>query len=221
MKAVFSRQVIIGAVATVVVLILIYVFLIAPVGTSISTAQGTLDTARAKEQTLQLELNQLRQAQQSSTDIDARLAKFELLLPKTPDIPTFIRQLQAAADQSNIDLQSIGPSPPVAIGTGTGVDPALAGKGVFSLGVSIAIEGGFFRIQSFIQRLEDLQRVVQITAITLTPMPTASAGPGTLDATLSLTLYILNPSLPLPGATAAPTPSVGGSGPATPAPTTH
>ncbi|GAC1425345.1 MAG: hypothetical protein NVSMB57_16860 [Actinomycetota bacterium] len=221
-----KRPVIIAAVASVLVIILFYAFLLSPVSASINQAKKDLDAAKSQELALKTRLSQLRQAERSATDIDARLQKFGLLLPSSPDLPTFIRQLQAAANESSIDLASFAPSPPAPVAAGPGSDPALANKGVFSINCALSVSGGFFRIKSFLQRLESLQRVVQVSNVTLTPQPDPLTGITVLASSMTITLYVVNPRIPLPGATtppvnpsASPSPSVGGSGPATPAPT--
>lgn len=226
------RQGIIGGVAIVVVIALFYVFLLRPVSADIGEVKEQITSAESEESTLRLQIVQLERARQNATEIAARLAKFDLLLPKTSDIPAFIRQVQEAADLSGISLASIAPSPPSPIAPGPGVPPAVAGQGVFSLNVVLQISGGFFRLESFLQRLETLQRVVTVNNMSIAPTVDAETGLFSLQSTITLQMYLVNPNASpsgqivpspsptaSPGATATPTSPGGASGPATPAPT--
>ncbi len=222
-----KRQVVIGIVAAVAVTALFFVVLLKPVGTKISETKTKVEAAKAEAANLRLKIRQLQAAQRDAPAIAARLAKFDLLLPRTADIPTFIRQVQEAADLSDIDLTSIAPSPPAPITAGPGVDPATAGQGVFTLNVVLNVNGGFFRMRGFLQRMESLQRVLQINNIALSPVVDPNTGVSSLQSTITLQMFVVNPSAPIPGRPASPSPSAsptqsgsgGQSGPATPAPT--
>lgn len=220
-----KRQFAIAGAIGVIVLLAGYVLLLKPVGGKIKAAKAETATAQAEEATLRTQLKILKEAARNAPQISAQLAKFDLLLPRTSDLPTFIRQVQEAADESGVELNSIAPSPPSAIAGGPGADPALVGKGVFALNVVLNVDGGFFRIKSFLGRLEGLQRVVQVNNIAVTPSETEE-GVSTLQSTITMQMFVVNPATQLPGAgIASPSPSPaatgqgGQSGPATPAPT--
>lgn len=214
-------------VGAVMALVIGYVALIRPVGAKIKEVRTDIATATAEENDLRLQLRQLQQAQQNAPEIAARLAKFDLLLPRSADLPNFIRQIQEAADQSGIELSSIAPSPPNPIAAGPGVDPALAGRGVFQINVVLNVQGGYFRLRSFLGRLESLQRVLQVNNLSVTPGVTAE-GLATLVGTITMQMYLVNPAQTVSGVPSGGSPSpspspTGGSGggPATPTPTSR
>lgn len=214
------RQIIIGAVVTVLASALFYVFLVRPVNSKIAAVKKEIEDARTQESQLRLQIRALEDARRSSTEVQARLAKFDLLLPRTSDLPNFIRQLQEAADLSGIDLTSIAPSPPTALATGPGTDPALAGKGVFTINVVLQVGGGFFRIKNFLERLEGLKRVVLVQNLSITPSADEETGLFSLESTVTLQMYVVNPSAPVvTGGTPAPAPTGPGGAAPTPTPT--
>lgn len=228
------RQGIIAGVAIVVVIALFYMFLLRPVSADIGEVKTQITAAKSEESTLQLQIVQLERARQNATEIAARLAKFDLLLPKSSDIPAFIRQVQEAADLSGTALASIAPSPPSPVAAGPGVSPAVTGQGVFAVNVVLQVSGGFFRLESFLQRLENLQRVVIVNNMSIAPTLDTETGLFTLQSTITMQMFLVNPNASptgqivpspspsptaSPGATATPTSPGGASGPATPAPT--
>ncbi|MGH2829083.1 MAG: type 4a pilus biogenesis protein PilO [Actinomycetota bacterium] len=217
------RQIVVAAVSILVIVALFFVLLLRPVSSKISEARDQVRAAKSEETSLRLQIRALEAARRDAPAVQARLAKFDLLLPKTADLPVFIRQVQEAANQSGVDLSSIAPSPPAPLSTGQGADPALAGRGVFTLNVVLQVSGGFFRIESFLRRLESLQRVSVVNNLAITPLADES-GLDLLQSTITMQMFIVNPNLPVPGQTpapgASPTPTGGGGGgPATPAPT--
>lgn len=225
------RQIALAGAGLVVVLTLVFVFLIRPVSSDISEVKAQIEAAKTEESTLRVQLQSLRQAEQNATEIAAQLAKFDLLLPKTSDIPAFIRQVQDASNLSGITLSSIAPSPPTPLSAGPGVDPVVVGQGVFTLNVVLQVSGGFFRLESFLQRLENLQRVVMVNNMSIAPAVELETGLFTLNSTITLQLFVVNPNLttggtvppptasPTASPTATPTGQGGAGGPATPAPT--
>lgn len=228
-----KRQIVLAGVGLVVVIALVFVFLIRPVSSDIAAVKKQTEDARTQESTLRVQLRALQQARANATDIAARLAKFDLLLPGTSDIPAFIRQVQDASNLSGIQLTSIAPSPPTPLAAGPGVDPVVTGKGVFTLNVVLQVSGGFFRLESFLQRLENLQRVVMVSNMSISPTVEADTGLFTLNSTITLQMFVVNPNLtaggvaptaaptasPTASPTATPTGQGGAGGPATPAPT--
>lgn len=181
------RNVIIAVAAAVAVVLLFWFFLIKPKGADIRDVNNKIEEARTTERQLRLSLQRLEEARRSTTATQAKLAKFQLLLPPTPDLPTFIRQVQAAANADGIELRSIAPSPPAPLGG------AAAASGIQEISVNLQVIGGFFRMESFLARLEDLQRVLEVRSISLAPTTDKITGEFTLQSTITLTMYVVAP----------------------------
>jgi Tfp pilus assembly protein PilO len=197
------RRYVLAAVAAVLIIAVFFLFLLSPKLKEVSEVRDQIEQAGDENQTLRNRLRQLQTAQRDEPTTRARLAVFDRLLPPTPELPTLIRQLQTAATASGIDLRSIAPSPPGALTGRTGVQVAT---------VTIQVVGGFFRLQSLLTRLEELQRVVEVTSIAISPQTDVVSGLFTLSSTITFRMYIVAPNASPGGAapTPAPSPTAGG-----------
>lgn len=187
------RRNLIAVIAGGVVLMLLFWFvLIKPKISDISRVNDKIEEAQRSEGVLRNSLRQLQEARQNNAATQARLAKLQLLLPNNADLPTFILAVQAAANADGIDLRSIAPSPPSPIEGATGID---------SVSVTLQVSGGFFRMESFLARLEDLQRVVEVRSVSLAPAADALTGEFTLQGTITMMMYVVQPGARAPVAT--------------------
>jgi Tfp pilus assembly protein PilO len=191
------RYVAAGAIAVVLVA-LFGLFLIKPKLAEITEVREQIATQRAQNQSLQIRLRQLDQAAQNAPATVARLALYDRLLPPTPDLPSLIRQLQGAATASGIELVSIAPGPPQTHPEATGVEV---------VSVNLQIRGGFFRLESFLARLEDLQRVMEVTSIAIGPETDEATGLQSLTSTITTRMYVVQPNARLGGAAPSPAPN--------------
>jgi Tfp pilus assembly protein PilO len=179
------RQIAIAAAIAVGVTALFFFILLKPKLSEISKAKADVQAARDQQQTLQTELAHLQDVRKNAPQTMAELAALSQYLPPTPDLPGFIQQVQDAATRSGIDLQSIAPSPPAPL-TGT--------TGVQSISVTLTIQAGFFRIEDFLARLENLQRAVEVRALSLAPIASSISSELTISSTISLTMFVANPT---------------------------
>lgn len=197
------RRYALAAVAAVAIIAIFFLFVLSPKLNDISEVREQIEQVQDEGQTLRNRLRQLQQAQRDEPTTRARLAVFDRLLPSSPDLPSLIRQLQTAATASGVDLRSIAPSQPAAITGRTGVQ---------SVSATVQVIGGFFRLQSFLTRLEELQRVVEVTSLAISPQTDAGSGLLTLSSTITFRMYVVQPTAGSGGAapTPAPTPTTGG-----------
>ena len=197
------RRYVLAAVAAVLTVAVFFLFLLSPKLKDISEVRDQIEQAQDENQTLRNRLRQLQTAQRDEPTTRARLAVFDRLLPPTPELPSLIRQLQTAATASGIDLRSIAPSPPGALTGRTGVQVVT---------VTIQVVGGFFRLQSLLTRLEELERVVEVTSIAISPQTDVVSGLFTLSSTITFRMYVVAPNASPGGAapTPAPSPTTGG-----------
>lgn len=192
------RRYAIAGIAAVAVVVLFFLFVLSPKLGDITEVQEQVEQVEDEQQSLRIRLRQLQQAQTNEPQTRARLATFERLLPSTPDLPVLIRQLQSTATVSGIDLASIAPSPPTTLAGATGIQVVA---------VNIQVRGGFFRLQTFLARLEDLQRAVEVTSLAISPGTDAATGLATLSSTITLRMYVVEPNARLAGAAPAPAPT--------------
>ena len=174
------RPILIAAGVAVLVTAAFFLLLLQPKLAQISEVQDEIQTAMDEEQRPRLDLQRLEQVRKDAPETRARLARVSDLLPSTPDLPSFIRLAQTAANQEGVELISIAPSPPGE------VEP-----GIDAVAVSVLIEGGFHRTESFLARLENLPRLVEVTSIAISPLDDPGTGTLSLSTTLSLRMYVV------------------------------
>lgn len=151
------RAVVFGAIAVVAVLALWWVFIFAPKGHDLNNAKDDLATAQHDAQTLQAQLNQLKDLHDRSPQIEAQLGKLSAAIPEQPDQASFISGLNDIADSSGITWQSV-----------TMQTPTTTPGAPETLGVQIQIQGGFFQVLDYFNRLEDLDRLVVVDSVNVT-----------------------------------------------------
>jgi Tfp pilus assembly protein PilO len=193
-----QRQVLIAGVVAVVVTVLFFLFLLKPKLNDISKTRSDVATARAEQDTLNTQLAHLQDVKKNAPETTAKLAALSQYVPATPDLPGFIQQVQNAATESSIDLQSIAPSPPADVSGSSGVQ---------TISVTLTCQAGYFRIEDFLSRLENLPRAVEVRAISLSPIQSPESSELTLSSTISLTMFVAAPNANARGPAAAPAPS--------------
>jgi Tfp pilus assembly protein PilO len=201
------RQIVIAAAVAVGVTALFFFLLLSPKLKDISKTRDDVQAARVQQQTLQAQYDHLKEVRKNAPETMAKLAAISQYLPSTPDLPGFIRLVQDAATRSGVDLQSIAPSPPAAL---TGA------SGVQVINVTLTATAGFFRIDDFLARLENLQRAVEVRAFALSPTQSQLTSELILNTTISLTMFVAQPNanarggVAVPTASASPSPSATG-----------
>jgi type IV pilus assembly protein PilO len=213
-----TRRYIVTGVIALVVVLLFFMVILKPKFSQISKVREEIATEQQEKQTLEIKLRQLRQSQRNQVETQAQLAELNRALPSVPDLPALIRQLQAVASNSGMDLVSIAPSPPTEVTDSTGVQ---------TVNVNVQVTGGFFRLESFMTRLEDLPRVVEVTSISVSPQTDPATGLTTLSSTVTFKMYVVQANAKVSGpkvrttprSTASPAPASTTSTTPTPTPT--
>lgn len=174
-------------VGLVLLLVLFYLLGWKPQSEELARIQTETDSAIAQQAVLESQIASLESVRASAPEIEAALATAESLVPREAALPAALRQLQLAADDSGVNLVSIGPGRPAADET----VPELA-----RIAVSINAEGSYFQLVDFLRRLEDpaiTPRVIlfENVAVSLGEYPI-------LGATLAGSMYALLPAPPAP-----------------------
>lgn len=167
--------------AIVAVTALYFLLIFRPQSNKIQDARDRADSEEQRVRQLELELNRLLALQKDAPALREQAAKFESAMPSDPRLADFILQVQEAANASGIEWVSVSPTPPVA-GTVTTVS---------NITMQMAVNGGYFQVQDFIVRLENLKRAVKVNTLNL------GAGPGglpNLTATLGMQMYVSTPA---------------------------
>lgn len=200
-----KRSLALAAGAALGITVLFFFLLVRPKLAEIADTQTQLATAQAEESRLRAEIKRLEAIRLDAPATIAKLTRISQYLPSTPDLPAFIRSVQAASTAAGVDLFSIAPSQPGALTGSTGIE---------TITVTLVANGSFARMQDLMSRLESLPRIVQTTAFSFSPQVDELSGEASLSSTISLTMYVVQANATLksvPAATPSATPTPGAS----------
>lgn len=144
--------------ATLVVILVWFVAFSRPKSSAISDTNAELDDARSDQQSLEATLARLQELDRRRPEIQAAVQRLNEAIPADPDLADFIFLANDAAAESGVDWISIAPSPPA-------VDP---GGGPSVIALSIQIQGGFYQVVDYLNRLEELDRLVVVDSVSIT-----------------------------------------------------
>lgn len=143
-----SRQTaILSAFGVVLVLVLFYFFAFQPKNEELAVIRDEIDAAVAQQATLEARIAALQEVRLRAPEIEAALAAAESITPRESALPSALRQLQLAADDSGVELRTVSPGRPVAV---PGEIPELS-----TISVAVTIDGSYFQLIDFLRRIED------------------------------------------------------------------
>jgi Tfp pilus assembly protein PilO len=189
-----KRGMLIGIAAGGVVLILLWYFLLfSPTSSDLNDTRDQVSEAQHQKQELENTVRRLKDLSRNAPQQEADLRTLKAAVPDNPDLGEFILQANEIATASGVDWLAITPSPPVA-STGSGPNSTI--------GLSIQVEGGFFQVLDYLNRLEDLDRLVIVDSVSISTGGSGSStgssasstgstdtsGSSSSDPTLSVTL---------------------------------
>lgn len=185
-----------------------------PANSELTEVKGKVQAAQAEVAALQARLTRLQELKRNAKELRKESARLEKGLPTEPAVSTFIRQVQEAANQAGIDFLSVSPSVPSAPAAGeapTTADAASSGAvagSMRTITVSINSKGNFFAIESFVAKMEGLERAIKIDTFSL-----GGASPN-LSLAINMKMFMGGPAAAAapaaPGTSTAPSPTTGG-----------
>ncbi|MDP9386591.1 MAG: type 4a pilus biogenesis protein PilO [Actinomycetota bacterium] len=169
------QTLLIGAAAAAAVLVLWYVLLWSPRQSALSKASERREAAEAKRDELATRVGRLRASQK---DEPLKLAQVEALrttVPDEPQLAAFILDTNDAAAKAGIDFISVAPSEPAPATPATGAAAAGAapaataapGTPPAEIKLQLQVSGGYFQVLDFLNRLNDLPRLVVTDTLTI------------------------------------------------------
>jgi Tfp pilus assembly protein PilO len=151
-------KLILAVVATFLVCLLLYFFMIRPRNADLGRVNDEIDQAEQQTTSLRTQLGALKQLQDDSAGLQTELAEIRELVPETNSVANFVLQVQDAATASGVGFVQITPETPKAPPEGA---PLAQVRAV------IGAKGGYFAIQDFVRRVTDLDRAVRIDSLTI------------------------------------------------------
>lgn len=162
--------------AALAVILVWYFAVFSPMSNGLHDARTKKAAAQAQTQSLKAQLAQLQGLSNNQPSQQADLMRLSTAVPDTPNLGDFILSANQIATQSGISWLSISPQPPAA---GTAGQPA-------TISLAITINGGFFQMLDYLNRLQSLPRLVVVDTLSLN----AGGGTGTAATGGSPTLTV-------------------------------
>ena len=187
-----NRRVLLAVIGGTLAIILLWWFAIySPKRSATASAKSEREAAEARGRDLEVTVARLKELDRNRPQTEADLRALNAAIPATPDLATFILSANEIASQAGVDFLSIAPSPPA--------QAAAAGQPT-SIGLSIQVRGDFFAVVDYLNRLEQLERIVVVDTVNLASQGGAGAGatgttgaaasdPNALAVTLAAQMY--------------------------------
>lgn len=114
-----------------------------------ATAEAKADQAAAvsESQSLRDQIKALEALEPNEAELRAKASLARQEFPATPALPGLLDALQDAASQAGVELATVAPDTPKP----SAVSPQLA-----EITTNLTVSGGYFQIEDFLVRLEDL-----------------------------------------------------------------
>lgn len=150
---------ILGVLAVLLVTALWWFFVISPTNTKIADSQDQLQSAEDNEVLLLTQLSRLKKIQENELTYRSAIGALDAAIPPTPQMPALIDSLTELANDSSVEWES-----------GTYGNPvAVEGEDYFEIPVNLIVQGQFFEVLGYLYGIADLERIVRIDAVSLTP----------------------------------------------------
>ena len=186
------------AVLFLLILLGSWFLLVSPKKSEAADLQAQTATQISQNEQLRAKLVTLQEQSTHLADQQARLAAIRQHLPANLALAAYIRSKSAAADASNVSLDSMAPTEPGAVvATTTNGTAAVSPAGqLMAVKVDLKATGTYFDLEQFVNKLEAQQRSVLVIGFTMNPAAedtttaAASAAPATGPAKVSIDLQL-------------------------------
>ena len=207
MKSMMRRRMIFAVALLVgVVLLGAFVFLIwIPKGKEISSANSELASLQSQQASARGEIAALEAFKAQLPTAKAELARLTNAVPAYPQLANFILMVNQISNESGISFLSISPSQPAPQAPQTST-PGASTPGASTLPAAVTlgiqIKGGYFQVLDFLNRLDNLPRLVVTSTVSLSGSGTQT-GPlvdgSQVSASLQAKIFTQNIPVGTPG----------------------
>lgn len=142
------------------------VFAIRPTVDTIARLVADIKTQKDIQKTLDEKIVNLKKAQATYNAESNRLVFLDQGMPRGPFPDLLVRQLEGLAGQTGVSLSALGTGKTQLLGKNTQSD-VQAKKTEPQFEVSFTVRGEYKKILSFLEDLENLRRLVNITSISV------------------------------------------------------
>ena len=203
----------IGAVLVVALIVIAgWFLLIAPQRASVADLEAQTQSQLDTNSSLETQKALLEQQYKDLPEKQAELAALQTQLPQSPELPSYVRQLQDISKKSGAALVSMTPAAAISMGApATAEDTALAPDMLAAMNVDLVVRGSFFEVTKFINDLETTPRYTLVGGMTIAESEDTAGEVSAvtdLTATLNARIYLVPTAVevaPVTGESPAPT----------------
>ncbi len=136
-----------------------YMFGLRPINEKIGETDSQLQAAQDEAVLLQTRLARLQKIRDNELSYISAIGALEAQIPPTPSMPGLIEDLNTLADETGIDW----------LGATWGAPTEIEGAGYFEIPITLQVEGQFFELLGYLYGMSDLERLVRIDGVTISP----------------------------------------------------
>lgn len=140
-------QLLLAALLAVLLVVAAYFLVFQSREERIDELRAQITQEEEQQAALQSQLDQLRDVRERAPELEAHLAAARIVLPNDPRVPALYRQLQTAADDAGVELQSIN--------VGRPTQQEAATEGLSGLSIALQISGSYFQAVDLLRRIEE------------------------------------------------------------------
>ena len=170
-----SRKTLLIAIGAVVGVVVLWWFLLwSPRQAKVAEARERAEAAETRQADLELRVARLKDLEEDQALKQSQLEELRVAIPDQPNLAQFILDANEAANKAGIEFLTISPQPPTA-------ESAIGGAAPVNLSITVA--GGYFQVLDYLNRLDDLRRIVVVDSLNVTP-----GGTGAQSTKLSVSI---------------------------------
>lgn len=172
-----------------------YFLLWGPIGEDIAVQEQELATLQAQENALSQRLRELNRVNERLPEYDRANANMLLSIPELPQIDGLTDELSVLADRANVEWAAVSFSTPGDQST----------TGVREVGLAMTVSGQYFEVLGYLYGLAEMDRLVRVDAIDISPSLDDETGVNTLTITVNAVAFTTGAIVvPLPPEVAEP-----------------
>jgi len=164
-----------GVLGVLLVTAMWYMLVMQPINGRITDAQDALQTAKDQELTLRTKLARLQKIQDAELTYISAIGALEAQIPATPQMAALIDDLTDLAKQTSVDWQ----------GLTSGVPAPVPDTDYYQIPISLRIRGQFFEVLGYLYGIADMERVVRIDGVDVSPDQDPETNATALEVTLT------------------------------------
>jgi Tfp pilus assembly protein PilO len=204
--------VIVGVAGAVLLSLLWYFLLWSPQGKRLDAAAERKTAAEQSNSQLQVSLDRLHDLESRRPELEGDLTRLRRAVPDQPQLARFLLSADEAATRSGVELTTVTPTKPaadVAATTATTTAPTTGSSGgettttttgdttattaaptptASAINLSFEVKGGYFQVLDFLNRVDDLPRIVVVDSLDLGADEEGEATAATASTGLTATI---------------------------------